>query len=45
MFLLITLSNSNAQVSVNFSIGKPPVWAPENHENVDCYYFPDVQSY
>ncbi|WP_395044394.1 hypothetical protein [Flavobacterium sp.] len=43
--LFITTSNSQAQVSVNVNLGKPPVWAPANRVETQYYYLPDVDAY
>lgn len=34
-----------AQVSVNVTIGTPPLWGPVGYSNVQYYYLPDVQAY
>ncbi len=34
-----------AQVSVNVSIGSPPMWGPVGYSEVRYYYLPDVESY
>ncbi|MFN3969490.1 hypothetical protein [Flavobacterium sp.] len=48
-FLLITLMaftvSSQAQVSVNVNLGKPPVWAPAAPVNTKYYYIPDIETY
>lgn len=43
--LLFTISNSQAQVSVNINFGTPPVWAPADRVEVQYYYLPDVDAY
>ena len=45
VFLLVTTSSLQAQVSVNLNIGSPPAWGPAGYSAVDYYYLPDVQSY
>lgn len=44
MFLFVS-SLMQAQVSVNVSIGTPPLWGPVGYSNVQYYYLPDVQAY
>lgn len=35
----------HAQVSVNVSIGLPPLWGPVGYTEVRYYYLPDVEAY
>ena len=37
--------NSQAQVSVNINVGRPPVWAPNAPAEVHFYYLPDIEVY
>jgi hypothetical protein len=43
--LLMAMFTSQAQVSVNVTIGTPPVWAPAAPVTVAYYYLPDIQVY
>jgi hypothetical protein len=43
IFLMI-LSFSQAQISVNLNVGKPPVWGPVVTTE-EYYYLPDIDSY
>jgi hypothetical protein len=36
---------TKAQVSVNVSVGAPPLWGPAGYTDVRYYYLPDVESY
>lgn len=49
LFLLATLFaisfTTQAQVSVNVNLGKPPIWAPKNAEPVKYYYLPEIETY
>ncbi|MCO4294537.1 hypothetical protein NF867_16865 [Solitalea sp. MAHUQ-68] len=50
VFLIVALvslvcSRSAAQVSVNVSIGTPPMWAPYGYTEARYYYLPDVECY
>lgn len=44
LFLFVSTTN-HAQVSVNVSIGTPPLWGPVGYSQVSYYYLPDVQCY
>ncbi|WP_300568546.1 hypothetical protein [Flavobacterium sp.] len=44
IFLLVC-SLTQAQVSVNVSIGNPPPWGPAGYTEVEYYYIPDIESY
>lgn len=35
----------NAQVSVNVTIGSPPMWGPIGYTEVRYYYLPDIEAY
>jgi hypothetical protein len=37
--------NTEAQVSVNVNVGKPPAWARNAPAEVHYYYLPDIQVY
>jgi hypothetical protein len=43
--LLSFIGTSQAQVSVNVSIGSPPAWAPVGYAETEYYYLPDIESY
>ncbi|HMI07488.1 MAG TPA: hypothetical protein VK528_08075, partial [Flavobacterium sp.] len=45
IIIVIGISKSAAQVSVNVNIGAPPAWAPVGYETAEYYYLPDVESY
>ncbi len=40
-----TTNIAKAQVSVNFNIGRQPLWGPTGYDNADYYYLPDVDAY
>lgn len=42
---LIFAGESQAQISVNFNIGAPPLWGPSGYSNIRYYYLPDVEAY
>ena len=42
---LFASSLMQSQVSVNVTIGTPPLWGPVGYSNVHYYYLPDVQAY
>lgn len=42
---LLFITSTQAQVSVNFDFGKPPVWAPVKATPVKYYYLPEIDSY
>jgi hypothetical protein len=44
IFLFVS-SLMQSQVSVNVTIGTPPLWGPVGYSNVQYYYLPDVQAY
>ncbi len=44
MFLIASFS-SQAQISVNVNLGRPPAWGPVGYSEVEYYYIPDVESY
>lgn len=44
IFLFVS-SLMQAQVSVNVTVGTPPLWGPVGYSNVQYYYLPDVQAY
>lgn len=43
--ILFAASTSQAQVSVNVNIGRPPAWAPVGYAEAEYYYLPDVEAY
>ena len=43
--IFFLFSTTQAQVSVNVSLGSPPSWGPSGYSNVEYYYLPDVQTY
>jgi len=43
--LFLTTIGTQAQVSVNINFGTPPVWAPEDHVEVQYYYLPEIDVY
>ncbi|CAM4112164.1 hypothetical protein FLAN108750_10815 [Flavobacterium antarcticum] len=45
VFGLLFVTSTQAQVSVNLNIGKPPVWAPVNATPAKFYYLPEIDSY
>lgn len=45
MIVALGLTKVNAQVSVNVSIGTPPMWAPYGYTEARYYYLPDVACY
>lgn len=45
VFGLLFISASQAQVSVNVNLGKPPVWAPAESVATQYYYLPEIDSY
>ena len=44
LFLFFS-SLTQAQVSINVNIGRPPAWGPAGYSNVDYYYLPDIETY
>ena len=42
---LFFTSNVKAQVNVNISIGNQPDWAPQDYDNAQYYYMPDMDVY
>lgn len=44
-FALFLAGTLQAQVSVNVTIGTPPMWGPVGYTEVRYYYLPDVESY
>ena len=45
VFGLLFIASTQAQVSVNVNLGKPPVWAPVNAVATQYYFLPDVDMY
>jgi hypothetical protein len=43
--VLFIAGTARAQVSINFSIGTPPLWGPVGYSDVQYYYLPDVEAY
>ena len=43
--VLLSFSQSHAQVSVNVNIGTPPAWGPAGYDDVRYYYLPDIETY
>ena len=43
--LVLNVSITKAQVSLNINLGSQPVWGPTGYDHVDYYYLPDVESY
>jgi hypothetical protein len=43
--LLCLASSVKAQLSVNVTIGSPPMWGPVGYTDVRYYYIPAVESY
>ena len=43
--MFFTAALLQAQFSVNFSIGAPPMWGPVGYSGVQYYYLPDVEAY
>lgn len=44
--IFLFVSNlTQAQVSVNVNIGKPPAWGPIGYSNIEFYYLPDIEVY
>ena len=43
--MLVLAFSTRAQVSVNVSLGTPPVWAPAAPVEVQYYYLPDIETY
>ncbi|MCX6248266.1 MAG: hypothetical protein NTW10_11065 [Bacteroidetes bacterium] len=44
-FVLLFAGTMQGQVSVNVSIGSPPLWGPAGYAEVQYYYLPDVEAY
>lgn len=38
-------AGAQVSVSVNFNLGKQPVWGPTGYDRADYYYLPDVDCY
>lgn len=45
VFGLLFIASTQAQVSVNVNLGKPPVWAPVKSVETQYYYLPDIDTY
>lgn len=45
VFGLLFITSTQAQVSVKFDFGTPPVWAPVKATPVKFYYLPEIDSY
>lgn len=45
LLLVVAATGSNAQVSVNVSIGTAPAWGPVGYASARYYYLPDVAMY
>ena len=43
--MILFAGAARAQVSVNVSIGTPPLWGPAGYTDVRYYYLPDVEAY
>jgi len=43
--VMLIAFTTKAQVSVNVSIGSPPLWGPVGYTEVQYYYLPDVEAY
>jgi hypothetical protein len=43
--LLMTVTQFQAQVSINVQFGTPPVWAPVDRVETQYYYLPDIDAY
>ncbi|SHG20773.1 hypothetical protein SAMN05444372_103181 [Flavobacterium micromati] len=43
--VLLFSAITQAQVSVNVNIGRPPAWAPVGYADAEYYYLPDVEAY
>lgn len=39
------MATSYGQVRINFNIGAQPIWGPVGYDNVQNYYFPDIDAY
>jgi len=42
---LFLAGSTQAQLSVHFNIGAPPMWGPAGYEQARYYYLPDVEAY
>lgn len=42
---IMVTSRSEAQISINISIGDQPDWAPVGYDHTQYYYFPDMDMY
>jgi hypothetical protein len=46
IMIVVFLSGAlKSQVSVNVSVGSPPLWGPVGYTEVQYYYLPDVEAY
>lgn len=45
IFLLASVNVVKAQVSLNLTIGSPPMWGPVGYTEVRYYYLPAIESY
>ena len=45
VFGLLFVTSTQAQITVNLDIAKPPVWAPAKAVATQYYYLPDVDMY
>lgn len=45
VFGLLFIASTQAQISVNLNIPKPPTWAPAKATQAKFYYLPEIDSY